>query len=77
MPFEWLFNTMKWLWENLHWILPLGIFIFFFSLVRPIKNTVHNVKASAREVFTWDGFIIFVILMIIALLVSGLINDLF
>ncbi len=77
MPFEWLFNFMKWLWDNLNWILPLGIFIFFFSLVRPIKNTIHNVKVSAREIFTWDGFIIFVVLMIIALIFTGWIGNFF
>lgn len=77
MPYEWLWTSLKWLWDNLNWIMPLGIFIFFFSLVRPVKNTVNNVKASAREIFTWDGFIIFIFLMIIALFLTGWISNLF
>lgn len=77
MPFEWLLNILIWMWDNIEWILGLGIFIFFFSLVKPVKNTIGNVKASAREIFTWDGFIIFVVLMLIALFLSGYISDMF
>ncbi|VEU82753.1 Uncharacterised protein [Acholeplasma hippikon] len=77
MPFQWLFDIVLWIWNNLSWILPFGIFIFFFSLVAPVTRTVRNVQYSFKESITPLGFIVFIILTVFALLVSGLIGNIF
>ena len=76
MPFQWLIDILAWIWNNIEWVIGFSVFIFFFSLITPVKRTVRNVQQSAREVFTWDGFVIFLIMMALAFLVTGLFRNL-
>lgn len=68
----WVLELFDWLSTNWKWLIQVGLILFLFTLIKPIKTFIKSALEGIKESIDPLGFFVLLVLVLLFFAIKGM-----